>query len=177
MLLLNKDEATYDTSFRKLLELEPALNPVSIMTDFENASINAFENNYISVINGCFFHLSQNVYRKVQVEGLSQNYQESPEFALKMLPSLAFVPEMEVVDCFNLLMQLIWPNISKIITLAKSYQMELEEYHYFQSGYGTYSQEFKNIKLAQTTALRDGTMAFKHPYHVPTSMSKLLSSL
>ena len=75
------------------------------------------------------------MYRKVQVEGLSKNYQEDPKFALKIktLPSLAFVPEMEVVDCFNLLMQdfpevhLIWPNISRIITSAKSYQMEQRE--------------------------------------------------
>ena len=77
------------------------------MTDFEKAAINALENNVILVINGCFFHLSQNVYPKVQVEGLSKNHQEDADFALqiKMLPSLAFVPEMEVVDCFNLLMQ------------------------------------------------------------------------
>ena len=76
------------------------------MTDFEKA-INALENNFTSVNNGYFFNLSQNVYWEAQVEGVSKNYQEDPDFALKikMLPSLAFVPEMEVVDCFNLLMQ------------------------------------------------------------------------
>ena len=146
------------------------------MTDFEKAAINALENNCISVINGCFFHLSQNVYRRVQVEGLSKNYQEDPEFALKikMLPSMAFVPEMEVVDCFNLLMQ-DFPenafNLAKYFEdnyIGKSYQMELGEYHYFQFGDGMYSQEFKTNKLAQTTALRDGTMAFKQQYRDPT---------
>ena len=107
ILLLNKEETTYDAAFQKLFELEPGLNPMSIMIDFEKVAINALENNFISVINGCFFHLSQKLYRKVQAEGLSRNYQEIPEFALKikMLPILAFIPEMDVINCFNLLMQ------------------------------------------------------------------------
>ena len=48
-----------------------------------------------------------NIYRKVQTEGLAVNYREDNEFALKikMLPSLSFVPEMDVIDSFNLLMQ------------------------------------------------------------------------
>ena len=107
-LLLNKQESTYDSVFQKLLEIEPAqLNPFTVMVDFEKAAINALENNFISVISGCFFHLAQNIYRKVQTEGLAVNYREDNECALKikMLPSLAFVPEMDVIDSFNLLMQ------------------------------------------------------------------------
>ena len=95
-LLLNKEESIYDNLFRKMLELEPTLNPFSVMVDFEKAAINALENNFISVISGYFFHLAQNVYSKVQMEGLAINYREDHEFALqiKMLPSLAYVPEM-----------------------------------------------------------------------------------
>ena len=107
-LLLNKHEfSTYDGVFQKLLEIKPALNPFTVMVDFEKEAINALENNFISVISGCFFHLAQNIYRKVQTEGLAVNYREDNEFALKikMLPSLAFVPEMDVIDSFNLLMQ------------------------------------------------------------------------
>ena len=49
---------------------------------------------------------SQNVFRKIQSEGLTAQYPEDIEFLLKlkMLPSLAFVPEQEVVVCFNILM-------------------------------------------------------------------------
>ena len=106
-LLSNKEESTYDTAFRKLLEIEPALNPQSIMVDFEKAAINALENNFISVISACFFHLSQNIYRKIQAEGLTTSYRRDRDFSLKikMLPSLAFVPEIDVKDCFNILMQ------------------------------------------------------------------------
>ena len=50
-----------------------------------------------------FFHLSQNIYRKIQSEGLTSQYQTDREFVLK-LPSLAFVPEEDVPDCFAILM-------------------------------------------------------------------------
>ena len=42
----------------------------------------------------------------IQSEGLTGQYQSDIEFglSLKMLPSLAFVPEQEVVDCFNNIM-------------------------------------------------------------------------
>ena len=40
------------------------------MTDFEKAAINAFEDKFVAVISGCFFHFSQNVYKNIQSEGL-----------------------------------------------------------------------------------------------------------
>ena len=75
------------------------------MMDFEKAAINAFEENFVTLISGCFFRLSQNVYRKIQSEWLTVIYQEDREFLLKlkMLPSLAFVPK-QVVDGYNILM-------------------------------------------------------------------------
>ena len=76
------------------------------MIDFEKAAMNSFENNFPAVISGSFFHLSQNIYRKIQTEGLTSQYQTDREFVLKlkMLPSLAFVPEEHVPDCFTILM-------------------------------------------------------------------------
>ena len=77
------------------------------MVDFEKAAINALEENFISVITGCFFHLSQNIFRHVQEQGLAVRYQEDNNFAIsiKMLASLAFVPENDVIDSFIILMQ------------------------------------------------------------------------
>ena len=72
-LLPNKTEATYDRLFMKLLEIEPSLNPLRIMVDFEKAAINALEENFISVITGCFFHHSQNIFRHVQEQGLADD--------------------------------------------------------------------------------------------------------
>ena len=83
-LLPNKTEAIYDKLFKKLLEIEPLLNPLTIMVDFEKAAINALEENFISVITGCFFHLSQNIFRRVQEHGLAVRYQEDNDFAISI---------------------------------------------------------------------------------------------
>ena len=105
-LLLNKKESTYNTLLRKLLEIKPDLNPKTIMVAFEKAAINSFENNFNAVISGCFFHLSQNIWRKIQSEGLTVQYQADGEFQIKlrMLMGLLFVPEQDVPDCFISLM-------------------------------------------------------------------------
>ena len=106
-LLEAKNERTYDQMNLKLLELEPELNPKSIMMDFEKAAMNFFENHFNASVSGCFFHLAQSVYRKIQAEGLTTRYQQDKEFALKlkMLPCLAFVPENDVIDSFNMIME------------------------------------------------------------------------
>ncbi|XP_077507719.1 uncharacterized protein LOC144118749, partial [Amblyomma americanum] len=41
-LLKRKTTATYTRIFRKMLELEPALSPMSLLTDFEQGAIQAF---------------------------------------------------------------------------------------------------------------------------------------
>ena len=86
--------------------MEPALNPTSIMVDFEKASINSLESHFAASISGCFFHLSKNIYRKIQTEGLASEYSQDMVYGikLKMLASLAFVPENDVIDSFNILM-------------------------------------------------------------------------
>ena len=82
-LLSTKTELVYRKFLLKLLELKPALNPLCIMIDFEKAALNAFENTFLSVVSGCFFHFSQNIYRKIQSAGLVNQYIEDEDFALK----------------------------------------------------------------------------------------------
>ena len=66
-LIANKSELSYGRLFKNLLGFEPELNPAAIMVDFEKAAINALEEIFIAV---CFFHLSQNIYKKIQSVGL-----------------------------------------------------------------------------------------------------------
>ena len=80
-LMTSKSEESYGLLFRKLLEFEPELNSAASMVDFEKAAINALEEIFIAVITGYFFHLSQNIYRKVQSEGLATQYLNDREFA------------------------------------------------------------------------------------------------
>ncbi|KAI6649667.1 hypothetical protein LOD99_6671 [Oopsacas minuta] len=105
-LMLNKLQSTYDELLKKLKEIEPEIDPSSIMVDFEKASINTLEENSLAVISACLFHLSQSIHRQIQSIGLATLYLEDEEFAIqmKMSVSLALVPEFEVIDCFTILM-------------------------------------------------------------------------
>ena len=74
-------------------------NPASVMTDFEKAAMNAFEFCFPDAeITGCYFHLGQSAWRRVQGLGLSVKYLEDPAFALRVrrLLALAFVPPNEI---------------------------------------------------------------------------------
>ncbi len=60
VVMPNKSEATYTRVLNALKNLNGNLNPISIMADFEQAAIKAFPG---SNRRGCFFHLSQCIYR------------------------------------------------------------------------------------------------------------------
>lgn len=72
-LLTKKSTLIYIKLIQKLKELNTNLKPVSIMMDFEQAAIAAFKMEFPGVtIRGCFFHLSQCIWRKVQSTGIKQ---------------------------------------------------------------------------------------------------------
>lgn len=103
-LICNKNEQSYTDILHVLKEKEPRLNPKNIMIDFEksllNASVAEFPN---AMVNGCFFHYCQSIWRNIQKFGLQDIYASNPNFALniKMLMALAFVEEEEVIDSFE----------------------------------------------------------------------------
>ncbi|CAF4637691.1 unnamed protein product, partial [Didymodactylos carnosus] len=71
-LLPNKNQQTYRRLINELTELCPLWNPKSIMMDFERAAINVSGGSFTTTTNastmsGCFFHLQNNIQRKVQV--------------------------------------------------------------------------------------------------------------
>ena len=75
-----------------------------LTVDFERASINAFEAAFPdSVAAGCYFHLGQSVYRRVQLLGLAGKFGADDEFKLrvKKLSALAFLPLEKVVEGFE----------------------------------------------------------------------------
>ena len=58
---------------------------------------------------GCFYHLSSNIWKKVQHFGLQQRYNEDQEFALhtRMLCAVAFMPPDNAIAGFEELSDLI----------------------------------------------------------------------
>ena len=86
-----------------LTRIQPILQPVSCLTEFELASKNAFLHMFPGVeILGCFFHLGQSLWRKVVAEGLQNSYitDEIIRKNIKTLMALAFVPTGDVADAF-----------------------------------------------------------------------------
>ena len=110
-LLPSKTQETYKRLFRELLavaaEMEPSieLSPPHLMFDFERAALNAARSVFRvhSQVHGCLFHLSQNIYRKVQEEGLATDYKDNGEIQLsiKKLVALAFLPPIEIPGGFD----------------------------------------------------------------------------
>ena len=77
VLLSDKLEEIYLRVLRKLKEMQPTLNPSSIMADYEKASQNACAIVFPGVqMSGCLFHLGQNLWRKVQEFNLAAAYRD-----------------------------------------------------------------------------------------------------
>ena len=74
------------------------------MMDFELASQNAASVNFPGEeMKGCFYHLSSNLWKRIQKLGLQQRYNDEEEFAifLRILAALAFVPPNNVIAYYE----------------------------------------------------------------------------
>lgn len=77
--LPSKSEDTYMQAFQLLIkaaeEIDHELDPDVTLTDFEKAAIKAINNLFPdSRVQGCFFHLIQNFYKRIQSNGLVPQY-------------------------------------------------------------------------------------------------------
>lgn len=103
-LLPNKSTETYKNLFEQLKILSPDLHPTNVMSDFEQAIVNAVKSSFVGCRQHfCLFHLGQNVYWKLGAAGFKNNYNQDAEFAhkMKMLLALAFVPPEDVIQAFD----------------------------------------------------------------------------
>lgn len=79
------------------------------MGDYELAIINACQEVFPDAsYSGCFFHLCQSIYRKVQKEGLQTAYGDENNSEVRiytrMIMAMAFVPVYDVIRVFRLLL-------------------------------------------------------------------------
>lgn len=103
-LLPNKTQETYQHLFETIKLIRPNFTPQRVVMDFEQASMQAIR----AVIpetttEGCFFHLSQNIWRRIQSLGIGPTYvaDEQCRLQCKLLGALAFLPLEEVADGFE----------------------------------------------------------------------------
>lgn len=80
-------------------------DPINVHIDFEKAAINAVISVLGELVNikGCFFHLTQSTYRKIQSLGLVNMYRDNEDFSLfcRKIDALAFLPLSDVPAGMN----------------------------------------------------------------------------
>ena len=101
-LLRNKDQATYEHMLNHVSALTNRTVPQSINIDYERAAEIVYPN---SNKRGCFFHLSQNVYRHFQQNGLLYLRDQDFRTNIRMVSALAFVPREDIAARFEDLSQ------------------------------------------------------------------------
>lgn len=105
-LLPNKQRATYNQMFNMIKDLIPNLAPMQIHCDFEHAAFAAMKDCFPDTkINGCFFHLAQNMKKHLGAMGFIGDYNNNPQFALhaRMVTSLTFVPIRNLDEAIDIL--------------------------------------------------------------------------
>ena len=97
-----KQEATYEEMLRdilnRMLQLNVMLQVQAFSMVFEIAAHNAALTVFLNRSNGCFYNLTQSIWRKIQELGLAGRYNMDPPFKnfCGQLDSLAFLPLNDV---------------------------------------------------------------------------------
>src|SRR5690606_15088371 len=109
---------SYEVIFQKLRDVVENV-PKTFLFDFEKASWLACESTFGALVDvgACLFHLAQSVYRKVVSCGLQTAYRDDESICLnvKMLVALAFVPEDDLIESFNLLAEQCPPALLDVL--------------------------------------------------------------
>lgn len=105
-LLQKKTRSVYSELFDVIVDritrLEMNLNVKTVVTDFEDAVLRAVSASFGREVEtkGCFYHLTQSTWRKIQQLSLTEHYHSDLEFRrfCSMLDGLAFLPTEEVKE-------------------------------------------------------------------------------
>ena len=115
----DKKLSTSQLVFDKIVELGPGIQSKYFMIDFELAAIRAIRMTFINTrVNGCTFHFSQCIYRKIQAEGLQSVYQNDSVLNLKMrmIAALAYLTVNKLEDGFEALAGILPEEMNDLIT-------------------------------------------------------------
>ena len=124
-LLPSKEQEVYEVMLTALLDVCLQQNirpkPERVMADFEKAIQNAAQSTLNHDgnlhVQGCFYHLTQSTWRRVQSEGLQNDYHNSEavkEFCGK-IDGLAFLPECDVKEGIAILYDEVPDNLRCLV--------------------------------------------------------------
>ncbi|CAF1104867.1 unnamed protein product [Brachionus calyciflorus] len=92
------------------------LKPIVIISDFEQADINAYNNGFDQIVmKGCHFHFTQCLWKNIQKIGLVDEYNKADATFewLNMFKSLAFIKTDWIPNAWNLILRFV-PSLIKI---------------------------------------------------------------
>lgn len=151
--LQKKSQETYEELFQNIIErchdknLSP--DPAKIILDFEIAVFNSIKSCFGQEVSmqGCFFHLTQSTYRKIQDLGLTAEYKSDEEFRIfcGMLNALAFLPISDVNDGMRELRAIVPPGAEELV--------EYFDRTYVSGGYRHTRMNGINLVLRRTRPL------------------------
>ena len=102
-LLPSKSEIIYLKLFKMFQEMQN-FEPKDITVDFELAVTNALLKIWPNIIiNYCWFHYSQSLWRNIQLKNLAKDYLKDPmvRTLFKYFKFLPFIPPADVVKAFK----------------------------------------------------------------------------
>lgn len=107
----NQSQKTYQELFQSIVnrckDMNLELNVQIVVTDVVDAVLHAVAAIFGRNIShqGCFYHLTQATWRKIQRLGLMPHYTDSDEFRLfcGMINGLTFLPEEDIINDMHLL--------------------------------------------------------------------------
>ena len=168
VLLHNKTEATYSKMWEQINVLCPTAQPTHMIMNFELAAISSFELQWpLTNVKVVFFHLTQNLWRKIQSLGLLQSdYINDQDLAtrLRMLPVLAFASSFDVLELFpQVIEELNIPEATELALYTMNRHMRVVRYlgeekypHSFQLGCGTTITKLLSESLVQRMVSKPG---------------------
>ncbi|KAG0425952.1 hypothetical protein DMUE_6004, partial [Dictyocoela muelleri] len=103
ILLQTKTEDAYTSAFNKINEFI-CKSPEAIILDFEKSLMNGISNIFkASKLYGCNFHFGQMLWRRIQLEGLTNEYKNNENIRriLKKCFHLSIFPKNKIVEIFS----------------------------------------------------------------------------
>lgn len=121
------------------------LRPNRVVCDFEQALIASVETEFPNThISGCYFHFCQNLWRKVQTLGLSNNYRNHRRLrkCIRKVMAIGYLPLAIVRQNFNLLQ-----TSRSTLRLCRRFPELRDFLNYFNGNYlnGTYLPQTWNV--------------------------------
>lgn len=127
-LLSNKSSGTYVSLINNIkslaMSLNSVFNPPKIVADFETGWLSAMNEALPnSIFNGCYFHFTQSIWRKIQDLGLSTLYKNCLDIniTVRQITGLGFLPIDNVYETFELIRSNADPRLTEFLNYFYDY--------------------------------------------------------